>query len=113
MSTTPKPSGKINYSRTSKPDFNRAAKGITAKAQRRESFMVKRGKPQPVLRPAPHIANGPDRAAFNQAWRQEYKQAAPPKTPTKPQRLTQQSRKAEFMARRKAYAQSNTKTHKR
>lgn len=38
------------------------------KAARRESFMVKRQKPQPVLKPTLSLSFGPDRTAFNQQW---------------------------------------------
>ncbi len=43
--------------------------------KRRNSFMVKRQKPKPVLRPSPALAYGPDRAAFNSEWKQEQRQA--------------------------------------
>lgn len=38
------------------------------KAARRESFMVRRQKPQPVLKPSLSLSLGPDRSAFNQQW---------------------------------------------
>ncbi|MEQ9489556.1 MAG: hypothetical protein RIM72_11250 [Alphaproteobacteria bacterium] len=38
---------------------------------RRESFMVKRQKPQPVLRPSPALALGSDRTAFDAEWDRE------------------------------------------
>lgn len=44
-------------------------------AQRRESFMVKRDRPRPVLRPGPSLSLGPDRAAFDAAWESERKGA--------------------------------------
>lgn len=44
-------------------------------AQRRDSFMIKRGKPQPVLRPNLVLSLGADRAAFNAAWSREHKEA--------------------------------------
>ena len=36
--------------------------------QRRESFMVKRQQPKPVLRPSPALAHGPDNDAFDCQW---------------------------------------------
>ncbi|MEM9619381.1 MAG: hypothetical protein AAF936_15610 [Pseudomonadota bacterium] len=45
-------------------------------AQRRESFMVKRQKPQPVLRPSPRFAFGPDRNVFNAQLAAERLEAA-------------------------------------
>ncbi|MEM9055565.1 MAG: hypothetical protein AAGB16_09595 [Pseudomonadota bacterium] len=39
-----------------------------ARAKRRESFMVKRQKPQPVLRPSPSQAYASDHASFNAQW---------------------------------------------
>lgn len=48
-----------------------------ARNARRESFMVKRSKPKPELKPSDSLSYGPDRAAFNQAWREEYRDAAP------------------------------------
>lgn len=45
------------------------------RAARRESFMVKRSKPKPELKPSRALAYGPDRAAFDQAWRDEYRDA--------------------------------------
>ena len=42
-----------------------------AKAARRESFMVQRSRPVPVLRPSPQLALGSDRAAFNARWQRE------------------------------------------
>jgi len=41
------------------------------KAKRRGSEMVKRDRPQPVLKPSPTLANGPDRDRFNGAWADE------------------------------------------
>lgn len=50
-------------------------KESTEIAERRESFMVKRQQPAPVLRPSPELAHGSDRATFNQRWEQEGKAA--------------------------------------
>jgi|GEM_PF-1602724 len=124
-STTPKRNGAIDYSKSTRPEFNRAANGNATKEQRRESFMVKRDQPKPAPRPAPHMANGPDRAAFNQKWRQEQKQAQAaqpkpgPQAQAKPQphgrteNMDKMVRKAAFMARRQAPAPSKTKTRNR
>ena len=38
---------------------------------RRESFMVRRSQPVPVLRPSPQLSLGVDRAVFNARWQQE------------------------------------------
>lgn len=43
--------------------------------QRRESFMVKRQRPNPELKPSRDLAAGPDRDAFNQQWAQEQEAA--------------------------------------
>lgn len=83
----------------SRAAFNKASN--PEREKRRESFMVKRQQPKPALRPAPHIANGPDRAAFNQQWQQEQKAAAP---------KTKQDRKAAFMAARKATTPTRNRT---
>lgn len=45
------------------------------RAPRRESFMVKRQHPRPVLRPGPALAREPERTAFDAQWREEYNQA--------------------------------------
>lgn len=45
------------------------------RAARRESFMVKRQQPTPVLRPSPSLALGSDSAAFNAQWEEECRQA--------------------------------------
>jgi|GEM_PF-666959 len=45
-------------------------------AARRESFMVQRQQPRPVLRPSPRLAFGPDGAAFDVQWEAERRQAA-------------------------------------
>ena len=46
-------------------------------AQRRESVMVKRSKPELTLRPPRALSLGPDRAAFDARWAQERQAAAP------------------------------------
>lgn len=68
----------------------RAAQSQT-EAQRRDSFMVKRSKPEPTLRPTRALALGPDRAAFQEQWAQEQRAAAPAATPSR------EDRKAAFM----------------
>lgn len=47
------------------------------RAARRESFMVKRQQPKPVLRPTQSLAFGPDGAAFDAQWAEERRQARP------------------------------------
>lgn len=47
------------------------------RAVRRESFMVKRERPKPVLRPSPALALGPDGAAFDARWNSEGELARP------------------------------------
>lgn len=113
--TTQKPNSSTKHpmeiaSEKGRKEFNRVsdpvkAKQAAEKAKRRESFMVKRQKPKPALRPAPHIAGGPDRAAFNQKWQQERKAAAPQKTPAK-----RQDRKAAFKAARTNQTTSKSQT---
>ena len=46
-----------------------------SEAQRRDSFMIKRQKPEPVLRPSLVLSLGSDRAAFNAQWSREHAQA--------------------------------------
>jgi hypothetical protein len=46
-------------------------------ANRRESFMVKRQQPKPVLRPSPALSYGSDLQAFNRQWTKEQKCAKP------------------------------------
>ncbi|NKB59159.1 MAG: hypothetical protein GKS00_22760 [Alphaproteobacteria bacterium] len=43
--------------------------------ERRDSFMVKRQKPAPVLRPSPALAYGTDKAVFNAQWDAEAQSA--------------------------------------
>lgn len=70
----------------------RAAQSQT-EAQRRESFMVKRSRPEPTLRPTRTLSLGPDRAAFQERWTQEQRAAAPPQP-------SREERKAAFMKAR-------------
>ncbi len=46
-------------------------------ANRRESFMVKRQQPKPVLRPSPALSYGSDCQTFNKQWTNEQKRAQP------------------------------------
>jgi hypothetical protein len=62
-----------------------------SRAERRESFMVKRAHPQPVLRPSPALSYGSDRQAFDAAWSAEYRDADPDR----------QARRAAFKALRR------------
>lgn len=41
----------------------------------RQSQMVREDHPRPMLKPSPALAHGPDRAAFNQRWKQEERAA--------------------------------------
>lgn len=84
----------------------RAAQSQT-EAQRRESFMVKRSQPQPVLRPSRALSLGPDRAAFEQRWTQEQRAAVPP------QQQSREDRKAAFMKARAAPAPDRSKDRTR
>jgi hypothetical protein len=87
-------------------DFEPASDELKAKAladqnlseaQRRESFMVKRSKPEPTLKPTRALSLGPDRASFQERWAQEQRAAAP-------QAQTREERKAAFMKARSAPA---------
>lgn len=55
----------------------RRASEEAERAARRESFMVKRQQPVPVLRPSRSLALGPDGAAFDAQWNDERSQARP------------------------------------
>ena len=58
--------------------FEASSKGEDAeRAARRDSFMVKRQEPKPVLRPSPSLALGPDGAAFDAQWNEERRRARP------------------------------------
>jgi len=48
---------------------------VQSRQSRRESFMVKRQKPQPVLRPSHSLSHETDRATFNNEWANEQKKA--------------------------------------
>lgn len=76
----------------------RAAQSQT-EAQRRESFMVKRSRPEPTLKPTRALSLGPDRAAFQKRWTREQREAAPAAMPSR------EDRKTGFMKVRGAPAQ--------
>jgi hypothetical protein len=58
-----------------RPAFEASANEDAERAARRESFMVKRQQPKPVLRPSSNLAYGPDGAAFDAEWEEERRQA--------------------------------------
>jgi len=90
-------------------DFNRASAGKPdlERAKRRQAFMVKRDRPKPVLRPGPHIAAGPDKAAFNTAWEKERRLAGPGKVKSTTAQEVKQRMDA-FKQKRASAAPSNT-----
>lgn len=49
--------------------------GSPERAERRESFMIKRQQPKPVLRPSPSLAAGVDRQEFERQLEQERREA--------------------------------------
>lgn len=104
---SPQASGKINYARTSRPSFNGAAQAKPAQSTSRGSQMVKKDQPKPAPRPAPHIANGPDRAAFNARWQRERQASRATSVPTKqvPPLPYRAARMAAFKAKRQAQEQ--------
>ena len=113
--TPEKYSGAIDCSRSSKAEFNRASAGILTNEPSRASSMVKESQPKPVLRPAPHIANGPDRTAFNQAWRHEQQQALAeqPQPYGKPSTVEKMVQKAIILARAEKHSQTRSQTRNR
>lgn len=66
------------FGQESDPQLARKKAAQQEREARRESFMVKRSRPEPVLRPGPSLAVGADRAAFSQAWNEERRNAAKP-----------------------------------
>ena len=75
--------------------------------QGRGSTMVKADKPHPAPRPAPFLALGADRAAFNARWSREAANAAP-------EELDRQARREAFKAmRRTSKPVSRPRTAKR
>ncbi len=79
-------------------DLNRS------EAERRDSFMVKRSRPTPVLRPGPALSRGPDRAAFDAQWQAEREGAV-----EKPRGV----RRAEFIAKRQRQMRERDRTRSR
>lgn len=75
-----------------------------SEAQRRESFMVKRDRPRPVLRPGPSLSLGPDRAAFDTAWQSERRAANDPSKGT---------RRTAFMEKRRAEMRDRERVRER
>ena len=65
--------------RKDNPLYERAGSARDAfhaeRVEARESAMVKRQKPHPVLRPSQILALGPDSMTFNEEWREECRQA--------------------------------------
>lgn len=94
------------------------ASGGTAAAQssdaareaRRQSFMVERSRPAPVLRPGPQLSLGADRAAFNDRWAREAEEARDHAAKRSNDR---DARFAAFMAERTAQSQSPTRSFNR
>lgn len=75
--------------------------------QGRGSTMVKADRPHPAPRPAPFLALGADRAAFNARWTREAANAAP-------EEPNRQARREAFKAkRRKSKPVSRARTAKR
>lgn len=74
----------LDETHTSTPSFEPARDPLRARAmadlerseaQRRGSEMVRTDRPHPTPRPAPMLALGPDRAAFNARWDREVETA--------------------------------------
>ena len=72
----------------------------TERTERRESFMIKRDKPQPVLRPSPALARGTDRAVFNANWDKERGEAQRHQSRVARKEAFKSSRTQEFNAAR-------------
>ena len=60
-----------------RPAFEASVHEDAEHAARRESYMVKRQQARPVLRPSPSLAFGPDGAAFDEQWKEEWRAARP------------------------------------
>jgi len=71
-------------------------------AQRRAAQMVKQDRPQPVQRPRPALALGPDGMSFDARWEAERSQAA--------NDAARAARKAAFKAQRQTQAQTRTRS---
>lgn len=90
-----------------KTEFERRQEQVN-REKRRENFMIKRQQSKPQLRPAPKLAYGPDKAAFNQAWRSEQARAdQAQQNIAKPQ--SREDRKAAFKAARSQTTETQTK----
>jgi hypothetical protein len=83
--------------------FKRSHDAANTNLFERGSGMVKQDRPKPAPRPSPRLARGADAAVFQERWQAE-KAAADRGT-----------RKAEFIAKRKAQAAARprTRTHSR
>ncbi len=81
-----------------------------AREARRQSFMVERSRPVPVLRPGPQLSLGADRAAFNDRWAREAEEA---RGHAAKHNNDRDARLAAFMAERTAQTQSPTRSFNR
>lgn len=80
-------------SQTSRPAFASAGRADGKTPEARPSTMVAKDRPHPAPRPSPDMAADADRAAFNEAWRREGREAAD---------HARAARKADFLAKRPA-----------
>ncbi|MBP5856257.1 hypothetical protein KAJ83_04495 [Marivibrio halodurans] len=81
-----------------RPDFGTAGQAEPDKASHRASDMVKKGRPEPALKPSPALSHEVDGTAFDAAWKDEAKAA----------------RRDAFKAKRRAQAaQSKSRAFKR
>jgi hypothetical protein len=68
--------GRLDRGDTSAPSFNRASMDQPVPHQvPGRSSMVAKDRPHPAPRPSPALSMGPDRAAFDAAWKEEARQA--------------------------------------
>lgn len=81
--------------------FARSHDAVKTNRPSHGSSMVKQDRPKPAPRPSPGLALGADAAAFQERWRTE-KAAADRGT-----------RRAEFIAKRRAQAKARPRTHSR
>ena len=79
-----------------RPDFGAAGQIEAAQTQGRESTMVTKDAPRPVLKPSPALSYGPDGTAFNTAWQGEAKAARREAFKAKRREETAQSRARSF-----------------
>ena len=80
-------------------------------AQRRASQMVKQDRPQPVQRPRPALALGPDGTSFNARWQAERRDAANDAARNANADADRATRKAAFKAQRQTQTQTRTRSH--